>query len=156
MKTIRSAEKNLSFDKNKGVFVIKKGVFIDRNGFRHYSQKEDNNLGISKFEDFLEIQKALLFLEKTKSIKKRKTFNNISSSYGFKHKAEEFLRKKHLFDDCYISNGAFIIAMYKNGFDIKIDIEYYKKMGFHSFNVYFNVSFSRGIFNNELITSKTN
>lgn len=63
---------------------------------------------------------------------KRKTINSFSSSYGLKHRVEEFIER--MGDETpYIANGAFICAAIHMGFN-------YKQGSYGSPNVFFNMS----------------
>ena len=134
------------FDRKRGVFVLDDKFFLDRNGLRHYIDTAETVLNhectISSFDDEKddEIKKAEIFV---KRLKKRKTINKDITSYGLKHCAERFLRQgvyKDKIGDAYVSNGALIVTMIKNGYKYIVDKAYYRAMGFHSLTVMFNVS----------------
>jgi len=143
----------LKYDFEQRIYVAEDGYFVDKNGFRHYLKngKISNNYEIEKFDgvDDFEIKKAYAFIKNSDLIKIRKTINHNYSSYGLKHKAENWLRKQPLVSEfnCYVSNGAFIIAMSMLGFSFQTDKEYFEKLGYHSLNVFFNCSFNSRKFN---------
>ena len=142
--------KNLKY--NNGIFIPddeSSKYFVDKNGFREFLEngKNNHNYLISKFTgiDDLEIQKALTFIKKSNLLKVRKTINNKYSSYNLKHKAEEWLRSQPLANksDCYISNGAFTVAMISLDYVFQTDKYYYEQMEIQSLNVCFNCSLKK-------------
>ena len=89
-------------------------LFIDDAGF-HYKE-EDCKGGVDK--DQLETAKLFIDL----MAKKRNSINKYDSSYGLKHKAENFGGKLNSEYDIntvsYVSNGALILAAYILGFTV--------------------------------------
>lgn len=62
-----------------------------------------------------ECNKACMYIQ---HFNKRKTINGRSSTYGLKHRAENYLRCLMNIDDEYVANGAFICAAYYMGFNV--------------------------------------
>jgi hypothetical protein len=79
------------------------------------------------------VGQVLRALEWLKDVPKTARFNRGSTSYGYKHQAEHWHRASGSGQDCYISNGAFIVAALIAGFKVK------RCGGFDSPNAYFNM-----------------
>lgn len=117
---------------SNGGLVINSGLWKTKDGYSTVGFHSTDSY-ISK----IEIKKALLFIDSI--LQKRKTINRRGgTSYRLKHTAEAYIRHYNLFDNYYISNGAFIVALDIRGYTIKelyYDYEYslnihtnYKKM----------------------------
>lgn len=99
-------EYNLS---NSGL-VINSGLWKTKKGYSTCGFHSSNSYILK-----VEIKKALLFIDKI--LEKRQTINRQGgTSYGLKHQAEAYIRHYNLFDDYYISNGAFIVALDIRGY----------------------------------------
>lgn len=69
------------------------------------------------FPNEKEIEKALEFIKAVAFKKLKRPNQRCDTSYGIKHIAEGFLRLKYGDNEnCYISNGAFIEAMKRQGY----------------------------------------
>ena len=83
-------------------------LVIDANGFR---PKKNPKYTAPLNEE--EIDKAMNFVQ---HLEKKKIKELSTCSYGLKHRVEDYY--KSIDDYQYCSNGALIIAMIKNGFDV--------------------------------------
>ncbi|PCE44674.1 hypothetical protein CO267_17255 [Acinetobacter baumannii] len=62
-----------------------------------------------------ECQRCCMYLQ---HLKKLKTVRYSLGSYGLKHSVERYHRKLNLFDNAYVSNGAFICSAIHMGFSV--------------------------------------
>jgi hypothetical protein len=78
-----------------------------------------------------EVDRAEYFL---RAYGKTKTLSMLQTSYGLKHRAERCAREAGAdWGDCYVSNGALIVAGVLHGFVVK-------RVGHSSLNAYINIS----------------
>jgi len=96
---------------------------------------DDNKLDEPKDEFVEQVQRAREWLE---GLPKTARFNRRATSYGYKHEAERWLRASRSGrQNCYISNGALIVAALISGFKVK------RSAGFDSPNAYLNIGVRR-------------
>jgi len=112
---------NGSLVNNSGLYKTKDGYKTDA----YHSEKSYINK--------IEIEKALLFIDDI--LEKRKTINHKGgTSYSLKHYAEAYFKHYDIFDNYYISNGAFIVALDIRNYTIYEELEGY----IYNLNVYTN------------------
>jgi hypothetical protein len=105
-----------TIDYKEGILAYLEDVLIDANGFfvDDSSCKEGEVFYIK--ED--EIAKCHVYVSRLKT---RITINPNYGSYGLKHRVEQYLKLNNLFENPYVSNGAFITSMLMHGFKCKRD-----------------------------------
>lgn len=123
------------------IYKIDKDTVIDNHGYRTLKDNKPLNYdALPLLEiDNKEIENALKYVRRLSKIQKCSI-----GSYGLKHNAEKYLRANEFKDkqsEAYISNGALIVAMIKQGFKYKIysHLEYPQKKDI-SINIDFNVA----------------
>ena len=89
----------------------------------------DLGIGDNKNLNCEEVDKCTKFIRKF--LVKRETINKKYWSYWLKHRVEDYY--KNFTNDNYVSNGAFILAMYLEGYEIQEQ----------GVNAYFNASFKK-------------
>lgn len=123
------------------IYKIDKDTVIDNHGYRTLKDNNPLNYEALPLLDIsdIEIENALKYVRRLSKIQKCSV-----CSYGLKHNAERYLRADEFKAkewDAYISNGALIVAMIKQGFKYKIysHLEYPQKKDI-SINIDFNVA----------------
>jgi len=122
------------------IYQINKNTVIDANGYRTLKNSIPTNNDSQSLCSIneSEMDSAMIYVS---MLKKHKNINHTISSYGLKHRAEEYLRnalKRE--ENNYISNGAMIVALIESGFDYKTDKYYFAQMHTESLNLCFNIS----------------